>query len=464
VATISDNITTSFKDTIADASLGAAQPATGNTTGTGKIQLTLPTSSDPRVVGRVIYRTRLIGAGVPATWYLIGTVRDTTTPGYLDDTPDSSLSTAAPTTSTADNGRIALTNLPVSPDARVIGRRVYVTKAGGSVYGLAVTIGNNTATAALINASDDNLGDPPPTRSTADNGRIRLTNIPLGPTGSTTTSPTAARRLWRTVAGGSTYFLLRSISDNATTDYLDNSADDALGEEAPPFSRWRTLKGTSLLWVVTAGQFTEGLGWVKVGSQVLRFSSVGIVAGGRGFVSGIPSTGAGAIAADILVDHEVIGLPFLKGVPATGTGAVQYPLQQGDPVSIYVQRDDTAAQAALAAIEGGDGIHEDRFSDTSIASVADLSTACDAKLSLFKVKLSTLHWDTRDVKSGSGKSVTVNRTSQGYVGTYKIQEVTITEIGSGARLYPLFSVTASNVKFTLEDLLRRALGPRENSR
>lgn len=58
-------------------------------------------------------------------------------------------------------------------------------------------------------------------------GKGALTNIPLG--GAAVTS----RRLWRTKADGSTYFLLATLADNTTTSYTDNVADASLGAEAP---------------------------------------------------------------------------------------------------------------------------------------------------------------------------------------------------------------------------------------
>jgi uncharacterized phiE125 gp8 family phage protein len=59
------------------------------------------------------------------------------------------------------------------------------------------------------------------------NGKVSLSAIPLG--GSLVTS----RKLYRTVAGGSTYLLLATIADNTTTTYTDNIADSSLGAEAP---------------------------------------------------------------------------------------------------------------------------------------------------------------------------------------------------------------------------------------
>jgi uncharacterized phiE125 gp8 family phage protein len=59
------------------------------------------------------------------------------------------------------------------------------------------------------------------------NGKVALTDIPLG--GSSVT----ARKLYRTAAGGSTYMLLATISNNTATTYTDNIADASLGAGAP---------------------------------------------------------------------------------------------------------------------------------------------------------------------------------------------------------------------------------------
>lgn len=59
------------------------------------------------------------------------------------------------------------------------------------------------------------------------NGQVALTNIAIG--GSAVT----ARKLYRTVAGGSTYLLLATISNNTATTYTDNIADSSLGAQAP---------------------------------------------------------------------------------------------------------------------------------------------------------------------------------------------------------------------------------------
>ena len=59
------------------------------------------------------------------------------------------------------------------------------------------------------------------------NGKVSLSAIPIG--GSLVT----ARKIYRTAAGGSVYYLLTTIADNTTTTYTDNTADSGLGAQVP---------------------------------------------------------------------------------------------------------------------------------------------------------------------------------------------------------------------------------------
>lgn len=61
------------------------------------------------------------------------------------------------------------------------------------------------------------------------NSKILLTSLPVAPQSHGVNS----RRIYRTVAGGSSYLLVTTISDNTTTSYDDNIADSALGAAAP---------------------------------------------------------------------------------------------------------------------------------------------------------------------------------------------------------------------------------------
>lgn len=60
------------------------------------------------------------------------------------------------------------------------------------------------------------------------NNQVDLSDIPIGPTG------VVARELYRTKAGGSTFYYLDTIDDNVVTDYTDNTADSSLGSSTAP--------------------------------------------------------------------------------------------------------------------------------------------------------------------------------------------------------------------------------------
>ena len=59
------------------------------------------------------------------------------------------------------------------------------------------------------------------------NGKVSVSAIPLG--GSYVT----ARKLYRTIAGGSDYLLLTTLNNNTATTYTDNTADSGLGAGVP---------------------------------------------------------------------------------------------------------------------------------------------------------------------------------------------------------------------------------------
>lgn len=59
--------------------------------------------------------------------------------------------------------------------------------------------------------------------------RLDLSNIPVAPQ----SHGVAARRIYRTAAGGTTFKLVATLNDNTTTTYQDNNADSTLGANAP---------------------------------------------------------------------------------------------------------------------------------------------------------------------------------------------------------------------------------------
>lgn len=285
-----------------------------------------------------------------------------------------------------------------------------------------------------------------------------ISGVALGPTGTT------ARKVWRTEAGLSQLKLQQTIANNtSTTGVQDATADASLGANAPttdtsglipPFGQVNAGSAS----ILTAGTgVLAAPGWVLTQSgDYVRYASIT-----GNSLTDIPTSGVGAILNTVYYGDTLIAVPALTGV----TGLTKA-LMKGSPVHLWVQRDDGVAQAAAAARESttgytSDGIHEITISDERRGE-ASLIARCDAHLALFANPIVTVQYATRDVKTKSGKPVDFNLTSPAIVDTLVIQDVTITEIDVAPRLAPRFTVTASSVRFTLEDLLRRMNALLEN--
>jgi uncharacterized phiE125 gp8 family phage protein len=112
------------------------------------------------------------------------------------------------------------------------------------------------------------------------NGKTALTNLAIG--GAAVT----ARKLYRTVAGGTVALFLATLADNTTTTYTDNTADSALGAQAPTVNttvdpllttlitavreRAETATGRQLItatWDLVLDQFPCGLQPYELGSR-----------------------------------------------------------------------------------------------------------------------------------------------------------------------------------------------------
>jgi hypothetical protein len=117
------------------------------------------------------------------------------------------------------------------------------------------------------------------------------------------------------------------------------------------------------------------------------------------------------------------GAGNLTGVPASGAGSILYALKQGDQVNIWVQCDDAAAQAALAALEGGDGIHEYPIQDGRL-SISGATARGNAELALFSTVDYEGEYSSRDKFNHSGKTLTVTLTTRGITGIILQQQVT----------------------------------------
>lgn len=216
-----------------------------------------------------------------------------------------------------------------------------------------------------------------------------------------------------------------------------------------------TAVGATTITVVERGHFNSngGVAVVTVNGTPFPILYTGKSSSyGTGSLTGVPASGFGSVLFTIATGTAIQNVSCLKGV----SGNV-YPIYAGDPVAISVQRDDTTAQTNLAALEGGDGIHEHVIQDGSLLSVTACNTRGDADLAIFKAALGTIRYHTRDVKSKTGKTVTVNLPSpQSISGTFKISRVIIDQVDLAAgRMAPRFQVEATNSRYSLEDLLRQ---------
>lgn len=378
---------------------------------------------------------------------------------YADVQADAALGAAAPSSSSAYYGKVNLANIPTSSDANVVARKIYRTTVNGSTLKLLTTINNNTTTTYADNIADGSLGATIPSANGTHKNQAALTNIPVSPDPAVT-----SRKLYRTAANppasgpGSEFRYLTTLANNTTTTYTDTNADGVLGAAEPTAdtsgmtgAEGQVVAGTSTIPVSSTTPFASSGGWARIGSQVISYSGKTTTT-----LTGVPATGTGMLLASVRYGQEILAVPFLKGIPASGAGAVLYPLLPGDDVNVLVQRDDMAAQAALAAVEGGDGVHEHFIQDRRL-SIASCEERGDAELAQYNVAEERVTFTSFDLKLRSGKTITVNLPAPTNLsGDFKIQQVTLSQFGI-PKQYALRTVTASNVLYRLDTLFRRVL-------
>ena len=166
-----------------------------------------------------------------------------------------------------------------------------------------------------------------------------------------------------------------------------------------------------------------------------------------GFVSGIPTSGPGAVTAPIPYGTWFKTVNTLVVAPTEA-------LPAGTDVVLSVTRNDATAQTALASAEGGDGIREHYVSDSRL-SLAGAEARGDAELTLYKSNLVTFRYRTRDPAVRAGLSVSVTLSSPTSIsGTFLIQSVTLDNVPNPT-YYPWRTVEASSTRWDLFELLRR---------
>jgi len=451
-ATISNNTATTHLDTVSHASIAAQPPppTVDSTANPGtlqpynRVQVTGIPTGPAGTTSRKLYRA----FNLATTYGLVGTIGDNTTTTYTDGA--ASVGAAPPTSNTTGTAvqKVPVSAIPLGPPG-VTGRNLYRRFNGSGPYKLVTTIANNTTATYSDTTPNSGLGVSAPATNTATGNTINVTAIPTG------ASAVTARELYMTLAGATALHLVQTIADNTTTTATINLADASLTGAAPPATDTSGLQqpqgqvpaGSTTLIVASPAPFAPSGGWVTTGGgQVIRYTGIS----GQ-LLTGVPATGPGAIVTTVLYGQQATPTPTLTGV----TGLTKVMLK-GSAVHIWVQRDDTLAQSEHAARTGTDGVVEFLIVD-SRRGVPSLTARCDADLKLFARPILTVQYATRDMKTASGKTVTINLTSPPINATMIIQEVTITEIGIAPNLAPRFTVKASTVRFSLEDTLRRLI-------
>jgi hypothetical protein len=416
----------------------------------------------PGISGIKVYRTHAGGVGQPnqVPHYFVGnaTVQSDGAGSLMgtfqDFVPDNALGPIMPGTNTALTAMgTARIYIPVAPPP-CTDRKLYRTAVNAPQLRLVGPIGN-TLDYGDDGQTDSALGASPPTTNTAgaESRAAQLSQIAAGPPGTT------SRRVYRTAVNGAQLKLLVLLADNTTTTASDTAPDASLGANAPTGDTsglqqvpGQVPAGATTLVVANVAPFeTDGWAVIGNGEQVIRYT------GKTGnALTGIPAIGIGAIIAGVAYNSTVTAAPMLTGIPTSGARSIQAPLTQGDEIYLVVQRDDTARQTAVAdMVNVGPGIREEWVQDRRL-SITEARARGDATLALRPLEEVTITYRCRDLRTASGKTITVNLPAPTNVfGTFKIQAVTIDNFRPFPTQYPTYTVTASTNRFSFEDWLRR---------
>jgi hypothetical protein len=425
----------------------------------GRFETATPTAPPiPEGVNQVkIYRSvssfDMFGTPTTGPFYYIATATVSRGPidaGAVYNDLGAALGAVMPTTNTATAGMgLIRVSVPIG-GAGVAGRKLYRTAIGSGTLQLVGPVGNDQPY-IWDPSADAALGAAAPTTNTAgaEYRAVDVYAIAAGPPGTT------ARKLYRTAVNGAQMKLVATIADNTTLSYADRIADASLGANVPTSDSsglqqqpGQVAAGSATMVVANVAPFESAGGWAVIGNgeQVIRYT------GKTGnALNGIPPTGLGSIVAGISYNSTVTAAPML-----TGVATLNAPLVKGDEIYLVVQRDLTARQTALAdMVNVGPGIREEWVQDRRL-SMTEARARGDATLALRPLEDVTVQYRCRDLRTASGKTITVNLPAPTNVsGAFKIQTVTIDNFRPYPTQYPTFTVTASSRHFSFEDWLRR---------
>jgi hypothetical protein len=443
-----DLTTPSYVDGAGDDSLTGSPPPTASTAGGVACFLQNIPTGPAGTLARRVYRT--VGNG--SELKLLIQISDNTTTTFTDTIPDAQLGALAPLTNTAGAAAVLLTQVPIGPPS-VTQRLIYRTKAGGGAFLFAGSIPNNTDTTYLDTQPDSALG------------RIPVAVSTIGALAGDTSVVVQSAAGWPT----SGWFDADSqvIRYNGISYGQYNQGDTLLN--IPPLLTVTSLGRTGQTAVATtaaAHGFTKGQRVVILGADQPEYCGTRTIIDVPNatqfyyLVNGNPATTAtgakivtsapGAITGAIAGGTTVLSVPMLTGV----TGLVT-PVKVGASVSLWVVCDSPAGQQALAALEGGDGIHEYLVTDSTLDLPAKCRARGAAELALFQYVQVSIDYVTRDTRTRSGAMVSITLPAPTNIsGSFRILEVRIDQVDIAQRTPPRYTVHCSTSKFSLMDVLR----------
>lgn len=251
------------------------------------------------------------------------------------------------------------------------------------------------------------------------------------------------------------------LEDNNPPGIIDDNNRDLLHEDSgsQPFTvNTNRSQARNRIFVIGAGS-TLTAGYVG-GSLQLFVSDVTSFAlsGGKLRIEDI-SNGRTEFAPYTTL-QQTHGVPYI-----VLTSPLVYQYSQNSVVYNFYQADDVESQKFFARTELDSfgnptkGIHEYTVTDSSLKTVWQLYMRAQAELELYSRPIITVNYATRDPDSRIGSTVHIDLTFPPCQGDFLIQSVTIDQIrDEGDQLSPRYTVTASSIRYDLNDLLLKILG------
>ena len=209
--------------------------------------------------------------------------------------------------------------------------------------------------------------------TTSGSQRVALSNIPIAPfqpmQPGVATNNVIGRNIYRTLAGGSTFFYLASLPDNTTTTYNDSNADSALvGKPQPP-----TINTSGVMvWPPYERSFSE--------YSNIYDSKTALAAGGNMGLMGLPGDGSGPTGTQspaFTLNLSPVELPKDNSLVMRVFYATKHQLDANGNTIPEIHRDIIVLGAVAYALEAyqiptndnfdfQDGSLRDRVDDTAI--------------------------------------------------------------------------------------------------